>query len=77
MIDDVFGLEDTRGPSGDLALQVLSSYDKTGKIYNSSEHSKMVSESVEVEESVIFSKSQKLSPENLTLTWKHDISHPL
>ena len=24
MIDDVFGLEDTRGPSGDLALQVLS-----------------------------------------------------
>ena len=25
MIDDVFGLEDTRGPSGDLALQVLSS----------------------------------------------------
>ena len=37
----------------------------------------MVSESVEVEESVIFPKSQKLSPENLTLTWKHDISHPL
>ena len=25
VIGDVFGLEDTRGPSGDLALQVLSS----------------------------------------------------
>ena len=25
MIDDVFGLEDTIGPSGDVALQVLSS----------------------------------------------------